>query len=306
MTEEYTEEKYNKEEKNTFKTFYWILFGAIVIMIAAPILIHHFSGADDTTRGTFGDMYGMVNALFSGLATGGVILAILLQRLDLKIQRQELRNSIEQLELQREEMQLQRQEMQQSTAEIRAQKEILDRQNFEDKFFRLLEHYQFLLESSGSIKQDSSRTGKRFLKIITTQINDRVKDINISINDFLNLFIKEVTTYSIHYLFNFIVQIALFVDKSPQANSIEEKKFYLQTFKASLSNQELILLLYYVHTENGTKHNIDSILNYVDFFEEIDFELTINERDRLLRFCIDTFFIRFPHLKETYRKQNNK
>jgi len=41
-------------------------------------------------RGQFGDMFGVVNALFSGLAFGGVIYAILLQREDLALQREEL------------------------------------------------------------------------------------------------------------------------------------------------------------------------------------------------------------------------
>ena len=40
-----------------------------------------------TAPGPFGDMFGAVNALFSGLAFGGVIVAILLQRQELKAQR---------------------------------------------------------------------------------------------------------------------------------------------------------------------------------------------------------------------------
>jgi hypothetical protein len=45
---------------------------------------------DNTNRGTFGDMFGAVNALFSGLAFGGVIFAIILQRNELALQREEL------------------------------------------------------------------------------------------------------------------------------------------------------------------------------------------------------------------------
>jgi hypothetical protein len=44
-------------------------------------------------RGTFGDMFGALNALFSGLAFLGVILAIVLQYEELKEQRQEIRQS---------------------------------------------------------------------------------------------------------------------------------------------------------------------------------------------------------------------
>jgi len=45
---------------------------------------------DFKERGTFGDMFGAVNALFSGLAFGGVIYAILLQREDLERQKEEV------------------------------------------------------------------------------------------------------------------------------------------------------------------------------------------------------------------------
>jgi hypothetical protein len=54
-------------------------------------------------RGQFGDLFGSVNALFSGLAFAGVIYAIFLQRQELALQREELK-------LQREEMVASREE----------------------------------------------------------------------------------------------------------------------------------------------------------------------------------------------------
>ncbi|GAA5144172.1 hypothetical protein GCM10023213_33750 [Prosthecobacter algae] len=59
----------------------WIVFGL------APYLFYDTNDG----RGTFGDMFGAVNSLFSGLAFGGVICAILLQRKELQLQRRELR-----------------------------------------------------------------------------------------------------------------------------------------------------------------------------------------------------------------------
>ena len=43
--------------------------------------------------GPFGDMFGAVNSLFSGLAFAGIIVAILMQRQELKLQREELARS---------------------------------------------------------------------------------------------------------------------------------------------------------------------------------------------------------------------
>jgi hypothetical protein len=46
---------------------------------------------DGGKPGEFGDKFGAINALFSGLAFAGVIYAILLQRLELELQREELK-----------------------------------------------------------------------------------------------------------------------------------------------------------------------------------------------------------------------
>lgn len=45
------------------------------------------------TTGQFGDTFGVANALFSGLAFCGVIIAIILQKRELKLQREELERS---------------------------------------------------------------------------------------------------------------------------------------------------------------------------------------------------------------------
>ena len=47
--------------------------------------------------GTYGDMFGAINALFSGLAFAGVIVAIFLQRKELELQREELTATREEL-----------------------------------------------------------------------------------------------------------------------------------------------------------------------------------------------------------------
>jgi hypothetical protein len=69
----------------------------LLLLFAAVILIQcglgyaistQFSGWSE--RGTFGDMFGAVNTLFSGLAFAGVIYAIFLQSQELELQRKEL------------------------------------------------------------------------------------------------------------------------------------------------------------------------------------------------------------------------
>ena len=52
---------------------------------------------DPIKRGTFGDMFGSINALFSGFAFAGIIITIWFQRKELMLQRQELKDTREEL-----------------------------------------------------------------------------------------------------------------------------------------------------------------------------------------------------------------
>ena len=71
------------------KRWIWIAFGLILIVF---IIWGGFWYAlnRNPERGTFGDMFGAVNALFSGMAFVGIIIAILMQREELELQRKEL------------------------------------------------------------------------------------------------------------------------------------------------------------------------------------------------------------------------
>jgi hypothetical protein len=65
--------------------FAFVVGAWIVFWHCMPLYIH-----DWEHRGQFGDQFGALNTLFSGLAFAGVIVAIFLQRRDLELQQQEL------------------------------------------------------------------------------------------------------------------------------------------------------------------------------------------------------------------------
>jgi hypothetical protein len=67
-----------------------VIISVIVLWVVSPFVIHMLF-KDWNQRGVFGDSFGAVNALFSGLALGGVIVAILLQSQELRHQREEIR-----------------------------------------------------------------------------------------------------------------------------------------------------------------------------------------------------------------------
>lgn len=72
-----------------------VLMAWLVILVIT--LVMFFTACDATAArwGQFGDAFGTVNALFSGLALLGVVYAILLQREDIEIQRLDLKASVE-------------------------------------------------------------------------------------------------------------------------------------------------------------------------------------------------------------------
>lgn len=118
--------------------------------------------------GTFGDQFGAVNALFSGLAFAGLIYTILQQkqslekqnnsiqqqaesleeqRKSIELQREDLQNQQEELRLNRQELELTREEMKNQTAEFEKQNESLKIQRFENTFFNMMSLLQEIVNS---------------------------------------------------------------------------------------------------------------------------------------------------------------
>jgi len=68
----------------------WLLLALIVAWLVGGFFLPQWVASDHIDAGQVGDMFGGVNALFSGLALGGIVVAILLQREELSLQRHEL------------------------------------------------------------------------------------------------------------------------------------------------------------------------------------------------------------------------
>lgn len=112
------------------KNIVWLMFGGVILLFLLNFSMVFFV-SDKDTRGTFGDQFGAVNALFSGLAFAGLIYTIILQRRDLAIQRRDL-------QLQRKELELTRGELQNQTEQYTIQNKTLAVQRFENTFFQML------------------------------------------------------------------------------------------------------------------------------------------------------------------------
>ena len=126
-----TQSPHDKRKLN-FWILAFILVGVFVLWALAGWGVHHFAGKEG--RGTFGDMFGAVNALFSGFAFACLIYAVFMQREELSLQREELK-------LAREEAAATRDEIRGQKEQAIAQNATLSQQTFENTFFQLLNHH---------------------------------------------------------------------------------------------------------------------------------------------------------------------
>ncbi len=77
------------KDKNAYTPLVYMSAVVIVIWVLSGVGIY-FIGSDWGERGTIGDMFGAVNALFSGLAFVGLIYTIILQREEIRMNRAEI------------------------------------------------------------------------------------------------------------------------------------------------------------------------------------------------------------------------
>ena len=83
-------------------------------------------------------MFGGVNALFSGLAFAGILIALYMQKHELELQREELSAT-------REELKLQRIAMEGQKKQLEIQNKTSEKQRFENTFFQLLDlHHEII------------------------------------------------------------------------------------------------------------------------------------------------------------------
>ena len=242
------------------KNIVWVMLGGVVSLFLLNLSLMLFID-DPNTRGTFGDQFGAVNALFSGLAFAGLIYTIILQRRDLELQRNDLK-------LQREELALTRKEMEEQTAEFEKQNETLKIQRFESLFYNMLNLQQQIVDGLrydyyDDEKVSTSIRGSHSLdrKLVKREVVGRdvfrylFMDVRIYADNrnltgyrgYLRFCGLEnydgtlIPSYFDHY-FRHLYKIVQFVDS--QEFSFEEKYRYLSFMRGTLSRYELVWLYY--------------------------------------------------------------
>jgi hypothetical protein len=185
----------------------------------------------------FGDMFGAVNSLFSGLAFACLIYTIFLQKNELGLQRKELEYTREELRGQKETLQ--------------KQNEQLAHQAFEGTFFQMVRLHNELLRDIDIIVGGSAasktlsgsdffaRAWTKKLRFLISTSNDdldvRIEQIKNGYADFWIEYEEEIGHY-----FRSLYNIIKFVHYS----DVENKKFYTNIVRAQLSGNELLVIFY--------------------------------------------------------------
>jgi hypothetical protein len=197
---------------------------------------------DDPDRGTFGDMFGAVNALFSSLAFATLIYTIWLQRHELSLQRKELALTRKELRGQREQM-----ETQNATLLV---------QRFEDTFFQLLRVHNEIIGAMDLIGRRDNVTRSRdcfkvFFERFKKDFEDRPfegntrHDLAAAQEAYVGFY--EAHQHELGHYFRHLYHIVKFVKTS----HIDEKQRYVSLVRAQLSSYELALLFYNCLSEHG-------------------------------------------------------
>ena len=275
--------KDSAESKNDlWKTLLFAGLAVFAIWLLSWILIDVFIA--DPERGTFGDMFGAVNALFSGLAFAGLIVTLLYQKEELKLQREELAQTREELKGQREEFE--------------EQNKTMKRQRFENTFFNMLSLQQEIVANLSFDKvhkvfdfnmqtQDVQRTSyigrtlfrEMYLNLtVSIDNNHSYQGVRgaIQAND-LGVYSYIPTTTRFDHYFRHLYRIFKYVDSSDLITN-DERYDYACIVRSQLSDYELVMLFYNCLTTNG-REKFKPLIEKYTIFNNLRTELLANSQD---------------------------
>ncbi|VXA85060.1 conserved hypothetical protein [Aeromonas veronii] len=255
-----------------------------------------FFNTENAEMGVFGDSFGALNTLFSGLAFSGIIVSIFLQSQQLKLNREEIKLNREEIKLNREELEQTRKEIEEQGEQFKLQTKAMQKQVFESSFFSMMNLHNTI--------SSSLRNEKEFEKLFMFFVNtasdtfpgrESISGHLIKIYD--KFMAKEYS--SIGHYFRYIYQIMKFIDESDLADS--ERIIYMNILRAQLSNYELILL--FVNCQCYKRSDkFKRLVESYSFFEHIydsDLKkLLASMNNYQIRGDDGKYKDRYPHLSE--------
>lgn len=195
-------------------------YGIFLLYVSWPV---YFGNVDKA--GVFGDSFGVLTSLFSGIAIVLIFVTILLQKKELAIVK----------------------------GQLNAQNTTLEKQNFESTFFQLLRLHN---ETTNSVEYkyegQPSKGRKCFVSLfveftgdygnLSRDGSDEKDMINQAYNSFYGRHKHEVSHY-----FRTIYAVVKFIESS----GVENVELYVNLIRVQLSDRELLLLFYHSLGDDG-------------------------------------------------------
>lgn len=293
----------NKEtKKKSDSTNYWPLIllsaGVVVLFCINWWWLTTFDNPEK--QGQFGDQFGAVNALFSGLAFAGLIFTIILQKKELALQREELSQT-------REELNGQKKQMEEQNRTLRIQR-------FENTFFHMLELQQQIVNDLETkevinvrVREDNPNSYGQLTKEVPVEQTFRGRNLfyysfvksghsiesampgkYIYVKGFrqvlatsgLSAYTEHMTPSNFDHYFRHFYRILRFVKQNEDWLSFEEQYRYTSMLRGTLSRYELVWLFYNGITDNGYK-KLKPLLEQYSMLKSI--------RPYLLALCKDNY-----------------
>ncbi|MFE8711582.1 putative phage abortive infection protein [Aeromonas allosaccharophila] len=252
------------------KTIYWpVVFGDVIGSVDNTLNSNKESNDDNTESGnnfvhdlgTFGDVFGSLNTLFSGLAFAGIIVSIRLQSKELEETRNEMKRQSEQ---------------------FTKQSVVLNKQNFESTFFQMLSFnnqiragVEFKINNGDMLKVDFEKyRGSEAFKKIAVLLEDElssilfdegVKLVTTNAQTILRRFFTQFDNEVSHFYRN-IYQTLLLIDNCDF--SFQDKKSYSNILRSQISSYEL-LVLFYLCIQDDDHKKFRRLIEKYEFFEHL-------------------------------------
>jgi hypothetical protein len=222
----------------------WLLWLLIAIAIGTCLVCWYIASLQEDPA-KFGDMFGLANALFSGLAFAGLIYTVVLQK--------------EELALQREELAATRTELHAQTEHFGIQNQTLAKQSAEQTFFQLLRLHNDItsaidLKRSGvSFPRETGvvplggiiSQGRDCFKSFFNTLRDRYSLTDADLSPLERIEAAYFDFYNEHqadlgHYFRGLYNLVKYTD----LGSFDDRRVYTNLIRAQLSNYELCIIFY--------------------------------------------------------------
>ncbi|MBC8278715.1 MAG: putative phage abortive infection protein [FCB group bacterium] len=258
------------------KINWWLILVSIIVGVAI-VYFWHYSwtwidaniAGDQAAKGQFGDMFGAVNSLFSGLAFAGLLIAIFLQHHSIQQQRKEYKLALKEFDVLIEQVSRQ-------NYALDEQIESINKQNFGNIFFQMVSLHHEIVKSLTYKTTDRMIDGRicfqKYYTLIDGKYSGKLKILHDTFFDDIWDSFSSDNINNIDQYFRNLHKLLDIVDKT----SIIDRKAYTDIIRAQLSGYELIMIFYYGIRPLGGR-GFKELLEKYGIFEDMDLKLIIHD-----------------------------